>query len=623
MSSLNGCLIEDEATPDARKFGFDDYAASLASIIADPNLKTPFTISVYGEWGSGKTSLMMSIAKNLEPSKWEKKIKVDSQKNSILTSGRLRTVLKRSKDLQLKPVKDMGIVKVVWFNAWEFQKLQTPLWTIFLNRVMMDLSNMTEDDNLKERIKALGKGFLLLSADALLSRTIDIKTKDLEELKERVWTDIKKIDCLREELSQKINEALESDPYKRQRLAIFIDDLDRCLPEQCVEIFESIKLFLNCENCVFVIGVDKEQLRKVFQEKFYGKESKEEKRALGYIEKFVQLEFDLPPKTQEEVSEFVLEYVPERLKSQTKTIELISKYIEPNPRKIKRWLNSIMFLERLFAIRQERSKSLPEIDISLASIWLFLKSFFPDFALLVAPSPSVLNTAINVAKGTEEKQTIGDFKLDKRLIEFLSSLESTFDENQLVEIIHLSKLTPVSDFSSIPGDKHGTAMSLRRLALIESKKHNFEKAMQIYKESLKMSLETNDEVEVAATYLELGTLEFSIGEYSIAQSHFTEGLDYYRKLNDLNGQARASLGLGVTLAALRQYVYAFNFFEKSLEIYKAHGDYDGVASVKDSLNVIKTNISNEKDSLLLDDARQELLETIDRILQNIIIDKPT
>jgi len=44
---------------------------------------------------------------------------------------------------------------------------------------------------------------------------------------------------------------------KEFRIAVFVDDLDRCLPEKAVELLESIKLFLDLEGYLFIIGVDK------------------------------------------------------------------------------------------------------------------------------------------------------------------------------------------------------------------------------------------------------------------------------------------------------------------------------------------------------------------------------
>jgi GTPase SAR1 family protein len=413
-----GSLLPDEEICDATKFGFDDYSKALASIVADKNLQTPFAIAIHGEWGSGKTSLMKTMAKELET-----------------------------------PRDDYVKVKTIWFNAWEFERLNVPLWTVFLNRVIIELQEMTDDESVRSRLENIGKSIILISADVLLRKFANMTFKDLQEnLEENVLNTIKKIDSLKEELQQSIETALEKDLQKRERVVIFIDDVDRCLPPQTVEIFESIKLFLSCKHCVFVIGVDKDQICKAFENKFGSKGPS----GLLYVEKFIQLQFDLPRKTPIEVADFLRANASEQLKKSPKTIELISDFIEPNPRKIKRWLNSVLFLERLFRIKQEKLLvGSAEIDASIVSIWLFLKSFFPDFASFVEADLLLLNTAIRVASGQgtdDDKKRIGDFKIDKRLGEFLSLLKPEYSEKQLRDVVYLSRLTPPQQVSTLPPD---------------------------------------------------------------------------------------------------------------------------------------------------------------------------
>lgn len=41
-----------------------------------------------------------------------------------------------------------------------------------------------------------------------------------------------------------------------QRLVIFIDDLDRCMPEDTIGVLEAIKVFFDLDGCVIVLGID-------------------------------------------------------------------------------------------------------------------------------------------------------------------------------------------------------------------------------------------------------------------------------------------------------------------------------------------------------------------------------
>jgi hypothetical protein len=96
-----------------------------------------------------------------------------------------------------------------------------------------------------------------------------------------------------------------------------------------------------------------------------------------------------------------------------------------------------------------------EIDVSLVSIWLFIKSFFPDFAQLIESSPSLLNSAIRVANGQgthEDKRKIADYVMDKRLTSFFATLKPNYDEKQLEDIVYLSRLTPIQQVSIVPSE---------------------------------------------------------------------------------------------------------------------------------------------------------------------------
>src|SRR4030067_3148435 len=47
-------------------FQFDAYADTFARLIAAKSTRTPLTIGIFGEWGSGKTTLMQLIKARLE-----------------------------------------------------------------------------------------------------------------------------------------------------------------------------------------------------------------------------------------------------------------------------------------------------------------------------------------------------------------------------------------------------------------------------------------------------------------------------------------------------------------------------------------------------------------------------
>ena len=47
-----------------------------------------------------------------------------------------------------------------------------------------------------------------------------------------------------------------------------MDDLDRCLPGKAVEVLEAIKLFVDAENCMFLLGLDQEVIARGMEMKY-------------------------------------------------------------------------------------------------------------------------------------------------------------------------------------------------------------------------------------------------------------------------------------------------------------------------------------------------------------------
>lgn len=65
---------------------------------------------------------------------------------------------------------------------------------------------------------------------------------------------IESISKLKENFQKCVDATLEK--RKKKKLVIFVDDLERLSPERAVEILEVLKLFLDCEHCVFILAID-------------------------------------------------------------------------------------------------------------------------------------------------------------------------------------------------------------------------------------------------------------------------------------------------------------------------------------------------------------------------------
>ena len=59
-------IISDHPVKKDFAFGFDGYAQTLAGLIANKKNETPLVIGIYGEWGTGKTTLMRAVQSALK-----------------------------------------------------------------------------------------------------------------------------------------------------------------------------------------------------------------------------------------------------------------------------------------------------------------------------------------------------------------------------------------------------------------------------------------------------------------------------------------------------------------------------------------------------------------------------
>jgi hypothetical protein len=76
---------------------------------------------------------------------------------------------------------------------------------------------------------------------------------------------------------------------KNSRIVAFIDDLDRCTPDNALELLESMKSFFDIEGIVYVIGMDSANINSIVNRKYGDDFSKES----DYMQKIVQLPFNI------------------------------------------------------------------------------------------------------------------------------------------------------------------------------------------------------------------------------------------------------------------------------------------------------------------------------------------
>lgn len=290
---------DKEAEIDYLNFG---YMVDMVVDIATNRDLSPSTIGLYGDWGNGKSSLMKLAQKKIE----EKNTEIGDEKDSIKTL-------------------------CIEFNGWLFEGYEdtkTSLCGVILD-ALADEKRFSKEitDYAKTLIKKidfnkiLGKGikygldfFLTGGIGALTDLTLssvlstiktnvsEVQAKDLEEILNKFKKDDKtrtEIKNFREEFKQLLQKS------NVENVVVFIDELDRCLPDTVLEVFEAMRLFLFVEGMSFVIGADERLIQYSIKSKY--KEVPGNNLDIGkeYLEKVIQYPLYIPQLTRAEVNQYL------------------------------------------------------------------------------------------------------------------------------------------------------------------------------------------------------------------------------------------------------------------------------------------------------------------------------
>jgi formylglycine-generating enzyme required for sulfatase activity/ABC-type dipeptide/oligopeptide/nickel transport system ATPase subunit len=347
---------------------FSDFIPALKSILTEA--QTPLTLGVFGPWGSGKTSLLRMLEKEVAG------LGEDS-------------------------------VRAVWFTAWKYTRHEA-LWRAFILRVLDGLfqepGKLSEEQEKVLRrmeesvyrpvdwqelgkltidwwrvLKEGGKGAAEIAASFLPGAELfkkilktwggDQKADDeFEKVASAIGREVQahhraQLQSM-EQFEDAFRDALKQVLGENGRLIVFVDDLDRCLPEKAVEILEAIKLFLDVAGTVFVIGMDPEVVERGI-EAHYGsflagdKSGAKENPVKGslYLQKIIQIPFHLPPLAMDEVGRYIeaLEkMMPEDVRMDEMTREVFAHGLTPNPRQAKRVMNIYSLLRQIAEEREKR-----------------------------------------------------------------------------------------------------------------------------------------------------------------------------------------------------------------------------------------------------------------------------
>ena len=409
-------IVNDQAT-EIDALDFTPYVETLADIIQTGN--TPLTIGVFGTWGAGKTSLMKMV-KNQLPNDFTvawfdawKYDKEDSLWRAFLLC--VLSALKERAGLQGKPLEEFEKLQSLIYHDLELEKV---------GGVTIDLAKLggVTAKGLAQLSFSFIPGLSALTTlveelQAGAAKRVDEATAAIRRERAKIY--IEQIQFL-EQFQNRFRE-LVREHISPNRFVVFVDDLDRCLPEKAIEVLEAIKLFLDVKDCVFMLGVDQDVIARGIEMKYKELGAKPDRdnqqhftiEGVRYLEKIIQLPFQIPRVEQADMGSFVSDLSSKWPDNECPIV--FTEGLGDNPRQIKRTVNTFLMLWNLAEKRKEKLKGQVK-PIRLSKV-VAIQAVYPDlYNLLLKEEPRYLRELEEYYRSEstqERKMEIGEVVEEK------------------------------------------------------------------------------------------------------------------------------------------------------------------------------------------------------------------
>jgi len=269
-----------------------DYLIDITKNIIENDKLSPCTIGVYGDWGSGKSSLVEMILKDYEEKEDFLCMKFngwlfedyEDAKNALLGNildriKEKRTLGPKAKDLIQKLFKNIDYIGL----ASKGIKYGTDLLLTGGIGTIADLTLKTVFDKVKKTGIDVSEGELKKVMEGTF------KKEEIRKNLRTFHTDFKEL----------LNET------KIKKMIVFIDELDRCNHDTILETLEAIRLFVFATGTAFIIGADERQVMYAVRKRYPEVQGNQIDIGKEYLEKMIQYPIKIPQLSTAEVEHYI------------------------------------------------------------------------------------------------------------------------------------------------------------------------------------------------------------------------------------------------------------------------------------------------------------------------------
>lgn len=348
------------------------YADQLVDTIKGVPVNQACAIGLYGNWGSGKSTIIRTAQQKLEEDR-EKSIKMvvyDAWKYSG-DSFRRMFLLQMQNELGLRPTEEMkrfytAITEEIKPNL-ELRKrgiVYIAIAIVLILIAVVLVITLKDNTEAKIRITLIFSVLSVLSASLGGNLFYELKVSQTQNI---LFAPEQFEECFR----QMMKEVLKSKGWYLKKiyshvqaffsneqpavcgldkLVIVIDNLDRCDTEVVYSMLTDIKTFLGTEkyDVVFVVPVDDEALK----QHLFAKQEDDEKsmlKAEEFLRKFFNVVIRIKPHRMDDLNHYIHELNrDQKLGFNPNTLSLVLKEYAENPRRILQMLNNLTVEQSLY-----------------------------------------------------------------------------------------------------------------------------------------------------------------------------------------------------------------------------------------------------------------------------------
>lgn len=241
-SNWNSNLTGDAAlqSPSEDRLGYSDFAAHISDTISGWTPNEEFVVGIYGEWGSGKSTILNFV------------------------------------ECELKDQDDPPII--IRFNPWWFSG-QDDLIQKFFSQLRTGLGTGKKYEETREKISSLSKTV----SKVPFSKLTGVPAGSIFGVAaDYISVDDENIGQLKATISENLREI-------NQPIVVFIDDIDRLTTDEIRQMFRLVKSVADFPNVIYVLAFDRDIVSDALEAGERGVRNGDE-----YLEKIIQLPQHVP-----------------------------------------------------------------------------------------------------------------------------------------------------------------------------------------------------------------------------------------------------------------------------------------------------------------------------------------